>query len=106
MASLALALVTVQLLTVALSGAHLHRRHRHDADALSRSLHRVAPALLASSILPLVPLLAFDASTVLWGLWGTGYVVGALVYAGADTDRDIPPDSTRHAVTGQQGHRA
>ncbi|WP_159104161.1 hypothetical protein [Streptomyces sp. CdTB01] len=92
-----LALVALQLLTAVLSGIHLDRRHRHDANALRRSLRVVAPALLASSLLPLVPLLAFHASAVLWGLWGAGYLTAALVYAAADSTRELPPDQSAPA---------
>lgn len=97
MAPLAATLVALQLLTTALCASLLHRRHQHGANTLPGSLRGLAPALPASSLLPLVPLLAFNAPALFWGLWGTGYVTAALVYAAADTARDLPPDQSTSA---------
>ena len=94
MTAVALALLAVQLLTTALSATRLFQLYRRQPDTLPRSLHLVAPALLGTSMLPLAPLLADHASAVLWGLWGAGYVAAALVYAAADTVRDIPRTPT------------
>jgi len=90
MTFLALLLVAIQLLTAALSAVRLFQRYRREPDTLPQSLHLLAPGLLGTSVLPLVPLLASHAPAVLWGLWGAGYISAALVYATADTVRDIP----------------
>ncbi|MDI3406847.1 hypothetical protein [Streptomyces cavernicola] len=96
MASLALALVVVQLVAVVLCGVHLHRRRGHGADGRTRSLRLLSPVLLATSALPLIPLLAYDASALLWGLWGAGYLTAALVHAAAGSARGSvgPPAPT------------
>ncbi|GAA3500810.1 hypothetical protein GCM10019016_079170 [Streptomyces prasinosporus] len=90
METLAWILVTAQLLTTAASAAHLTRRHRHDPAQLPRTIHRTAPFLLLTGVLPLAALLPIDALALLWGLWGVGYTAAALVYAAADTNRDLP----------------
>ncbi|MDH6522273.1 hypothetical protein [Streptomyces sp. SAI-090] len=94
MSILALALIAVQLLTVGAGAAHLFRVHRRRPERLPRSVHLIAAAFLATSVLPLVALLTYDASVALWGLWAIGYNAAALVWAGADTARDIPAGQT------------
>ena len=90
METLAWTLVAVQILITAACAAHLTRRHRHDPAGLPRTIHRTAPVLLLTGVLPLAALLPIDAPALLWGLWGAGYTVAALVYAAADTNRDLP----------------
>jgi hypothetical protein len=94
MTYLALALVAVQLMTVALAAVRLARRRRREPDTPPRFRRLVPVTLLATSVLPLAPLLAFNASTVFWGLWGAGYIAAALVYARADSARDLPRKAT------------
>ncbi|MFF7643939.1 hypothetical protein [Streptomyces canus] len=89
MRTLALALVAVQLLTVAACAVRL-ARHPRDPARLPRTLHRTAAVLLAASVLPLPALLATEASVVAWALWGAGYLTAAVLWAGADTLRDTP----------------
>ena len=90
METLAWTLVAVQFLTTAACAAHLTRRHRHDPARLPHAIHRTAPVLLFTGALPLAALLPADAPAALWGLWGAGYTAAALVYAAADTNRDLP----------------
>ncbi|WP_181646965.1 hypothetical protein [Streptomyces sp. WAC00263] len=99
MRTLALALVAVQLLTVAACAVRL-ARHPRDPARLPRTLHRTAAVLLGASALPLVALLATEASMVAWGLWGAGYLTAAVVWAGADTLRDIPAARTAPGAPG------
>ncbi|EKX68453.1 hypothetical protein PV416_04890 [Streptomyces ipomoeae] len=82
-------LLALQVLTTAASGVLLARRAKHEAPGLDRSIRRTAPALLIAGVLPLPALLATDAPAGAWGLWGVGYIGAALVYASADTLRDI-----------------
>ena len=90
METLAWTLVAAQILTTAACAAHLTRRHRHAPDRLPRTIHRTAPVLLLTGVLPLAALLPIDAPALLLFLWGAGYTTAALVYAIADTNRDLP----------------
>ncbi|WP_432198842.1 hypothetical protein [Streptomyces sp. bgisy027] len=90
-------LLALQILATAASGALLAWRAKHDASRLDRSIRRTAPALLIAGALPLPALLATDAPAGAWGLWGVGYIAAALIYAFADTVRDI------RAVQGAHG---
>ncbi|MET9849693.1 hypothetical protein ACFZC6_30605 [Streptomyces ossamyceticus] len=82
-------LLALQLLTTAASGVLLARRGKRDASRLDRSIRRTAPVLLIAGALPPAALLATDAPAGAWGLWGVGCIAAALVYAFADTLRDI-----------------
>ncbi|MCX5173874.1 hypothetical protein OG616_38470 [Streptomyces antibioticus] len=94
-------LITMQVLTIAACATLLARSHRRDASRLARTLHRTAPALLASGVLPVPALLAADAPAVAWGLWGAGTIAAALVHAAGDTLRDIPsPQAVTRAGSG------
>ncbi|WP_331753219.1 hypothetical protein OG440_39635 (plasmid) [Streptomyces sp. NBC_00637] len=53
-------------------------------------MHRTAPVLLMAGLLPLPTLLAADAPSAAWGLWGAVAIAAALVHAAADTLRDVP----------------
>ncbi|WP_030576751.1 hypothetical protein [Streptomyces anulatus] len=94
METLAWTLVAAQILTTAACAAHLTRRHRHDPTGLPRTIHRTAPVLLLTGALPLAAILPIDAPALLWGLWGVGSTAAALVYAAADTNRDLPRAQT------------
>lgn len=87
-------LITVQVLTIAACATLLARRHRRDASRLAGTLHRTAPVLLASGVLPVPALLVADAPAAAWGLWGAGTIAAALAYAVGDTLRDIPSPQT------------
>ncbi|MFD3920189.1 hypothetical protein [Streptomyces sp. NPDC058595] len=91
MDALAWTLIILGDLAVAACAVHLARRHRRDVAGLARSLHRSAPVLLAVGLLPVSALLADDAPAAAWGLWGATTIAAALVYAVADTLRDLPP---------------
>ncbi|MFD9288393.1 hypothetical protein ACFWBV_08795 [Streptomyces sp. NPDC060030] len=91
MEALVWTLIVLGDLATAACAAHLTRRHRRDAAHLVRSIHRTAPILLAAGLLPLAALLAADASAAAWGLWGATTITSALVYAFADTLRDLLP---------------
>ncbi|MFB7171911.1 hypothetical protein ACFCYM_13925 [Streptomyces sp. NPDC056254] len=94
-------LIAVQVLTIAACARHLAQRHRRDASRLARTLHRTAPVLLASAVLPVPALLVADAPAVAWGLWGAGTIAAALVHAVGDTLRDIPgPQAASRAGSG------
>ncbi|WP_079052585.1 hypothetical protein [Streptomyces regalis] len=82
-------LLALQILATAVSGVLLAWRGKRDAPRLDRSIRRTTPALLIAGALPLPALLATDAPAGAWGLWGVGYIAAALVYAFADTLRDI-----------------
>ena len=86
---LAWTLIALGALTAAACAAHLTRRHRRDASRLAHALRRTAPALLAAGLLPLATLLAVDAPAAAWGSWGAVTIAAALVYAAADTLRDV-----------------
>ncbi|WP_328690355.1 hypothetical protein OHA74_14435 [Streptomyces phaeochromogenes] len=91
MTALAWILIAVQLLVTGQYAYRLTRlRHRGVREAYRP--RRAASALVVVCVLPLLPLLATDtdAPAAAWGLWGVGYIAAALVYAFADTLRDIP----------------
>ena len=90
MEALVWTLIVLGDLAAAACAVHLTRRHRRDPALLVRSIHRTAPILLAAGVLPLPALLAADASAGAWGLWGATTIAAALVYATADTLRDLP----------------
>lgn len=90
MEALAWTLIILGDLATAACAALLTRRHRRDPAHLVRSIHRATPALLAAGVLPVPALLAADAPATAWGLWGTTAIAAALVYACADTLRDLP----------------
>lgn len=102
MRTLALALVAVQLLTVAACAVHL-ARHPRDPARLPSTLHRTAAVLLTASVLPLPALLATEASVAAWALWGGGYLTAAVVWSGADTLRDTPAARTAPGAPGAPG---
>ncbi|MGA5411875.1 hypothetical protein ACPCSC_32055 [Streptomyces lavendulocolor] len=83
-------LITVQVLVIAGCAVLLKRRHRRDARHLARTIRRTAAALFVTGVLPVPALLATDAPAAAWGLWGAATIAAALVYATADTLRDIP----------------
>lgn len=91
MEALVWTLIVLGVLATAACAVHLTRSQRRDAAQLGRSIHRTAPVLLAAGLLPLPALLAADASAAAWGLWGATTITAALVYAYADTLRDLPP---------------
>ncbi|MGW0751129.1 hypothetical protein [Streptomyces sp. NPDC002587] len=94
-------LITVQVMTLAACARHLAQRHREDVSHLARTLHRTAPVLLASGVLPVPALLVADAPAAAWGLWGAGIIAAALVHAVGDTLRDIPgPQAANGAGSG------
>ena len=110
METLAWTLVAAQILVTAACAVHLTRRRRHDPTELPRTIHRTAPVLLLTGVLPLAALLPIDAPALLWGLWGTGYITAALIYAAADANRDLPraqaAASSRSTTSGQERGRA
>ncbi|MEU4498944.1 hypothetical protein AB0F96_37255 [Streptomyces sp. NPDC023998] len=87
---LAWTLIALGALATAACAVHLTRRRRRDASCLARSIHRIAPALLAAGLLPTPALIADGMPAAAWGLWGALTIAAALVYASADTLRDIP----------------
>ncbi|MBW5480478.1 hypothetical protein [Streptomyces bambusae] len=91
---LAWTLIDLGALVLAACAVHLRRRHRDrddDVSGLARSVHRTAPVLLVATLLPVPALLAGGLSAAAWGAWGALTMGAALVYAVADTWRDIPP---------------
>ncbi|MFE6222687.1 hypothetical protein [Streptomyces sp. NPDC057854] len=83
-------LITVQVVVTAGCAVLLKRHHRRDARDLARTIRRTAAALSVVGVLPLPALLATDTPAAAWGLWGAATIASALVYATADTLRDIP----------------
>ncbi|WP_328478411.1 hypothetical protein OHS71_08415 [Streptomyces sp. NBC_00377] len=102
MEALVWTLIVLGDLATAACAVHLTRRHRRDAANLVRFIHRTAPVLLAAGLLPLPALLAADASAAAWGLWGATTITAALVYAYADTLRDLPPHARTASPTGSR----
>ncbi|MFD8302852.1 hypothetical protein ACFV29_10930 [Streptomyces sp. NPDC059690] len=89
MIALAWALLAVQILVTGWYAYRLTRLEHHGA-AEAYPTRRAASALIAVCVFPLPALLATDAPAAAWGLWGCGYIAAALVYAFADTLRDVP----------------
>ncbi|MCZ4508754.1 hypothetical protein O3Q52_11165 [Streptomyces sp. ActVer] len=100
MEALVWTLIVLGDLAAAACAVHLARRHRRGPAQLVRSINRAAPVLLAAGLLPLSALLAADASAAAWGLWGATTITAALVYAYADTLRDLPPHARTASPTG------
>ena len=110
MEALAWTLVAAQILVTAGCAVHLTSRRRHNPTELPHTIQRTASVLLFTGVLPLAALLPIDATALLWGLWGTGYITAALLYAAADTNRDLPraqaAASSRGTTSGQERGRA
>jgi len=83
-------LIAVQVLTATASAVHLTQRWRHDGARFPRAVHRTAPLLLVTCLLPLAALLPADAPAAAWGLWGATVIAAALIHGAADAYRDIP----------------
>ena len=90
MIALVWSLIGLQVLVVGLYAYRLPRLGHRDAPADAHPVGRTAIALVAVCAAPVPALLAIDAPAAAWGLWGVGYTAAALVYAFADTMRDIP----------------
>jgi hypothetical protein len=75
-------LIAVGLVIVAACGVRVHR--------VGGPSWQVAIALPVAGVLALPGLLAEDAPAAAWGLWGATTITAALIWAVADTLRDIP----------------
>ncbi|MEU1925091.1 hypothetical protein AB0H23_34385 [Streptomyces albogriseolus] len=89
-------------LATAACAVHLTRRRRRDPAHLVRFIRRTAPVLLAAGLFPLPVLLAAEASAAAWGLWGATIITAALVYAYADTLRDLLPHARTASRAGSE----
>ncbi|MBA2806903.1 hypothetical protein E0500_005440 [Streptomyces sp. KM273126] len=92
MTALTWILIAIGLVTVAVCAARVHHLGGHSRDAVI--------ALPATGVLSLPALLAHEAPTAAWGLWGAITIASALTWAVADTMRDLPAQGAGNARRG------